>query len=300
MGFLIAKSNQTFINYDCQAQDISFDSFLSNSRSIDKMLHNYQFKEKGEFNYDFNYLSETSYRSLLYLVKNRESLREGFFLIPIPYSEDSTKCIIYPDATNNKGYSFYESNAPWLMSLVSITKVSLTATEYTNIAYYDDNFISKLASSDKWTGFIFQFDLTNFINSFSYKDLRRLTLVVNGMNSSPIRFFAWDTTNEVWYNIQDYFYYDSTVFTDSKFYLHYQMVASLSLPWGNNALFDDFTAGNKVTFLISSAKSQPILIQYIRLLCNGYWVACTENNLENFANAFTGAGRTGNLKFIEI
>lgn len=300
MGFLVGKSNQALSTIECQNQKIKFDNFPLNDRSIDKLLHNYQFKEKGEFMYEFDYMSDTDYRTLLYLFKNRNSLREGFLLVPIPYSEQSSKTVRLFDGDPDKVYSYSVLSAPWNTALGSISKTEFSAGDYTAIGAYNSSYVELTGLSGRWKGYIFELDLNDFFTAFSYKELRRVTLVVNGMVSSPMRFFAWDYTNSEWYNITDYFYYDDTSLADAGFYLHKQMVGSLSLPWGSDALYDNFVSGTKMTFMLAGAQTKSTLIQYVRTLINGFLVACEEHDLENFATVFTGSGRTGNVKLLEV
>ncbi|MEO0205867.1 MAG: hypothetical protein ABIL22_04235 [candidate division WOR-3 bacterium] len=299
MGFLLGKSSDSLSTFECQNQNVKFDSFPINDRSISKLLHNYQFNEKGEFSYDFDYMTETEYRSLLYMLKNRNSLKEGFLLVPIPYSEKSSSISLITGSPN-KAYKFTITSAPWLKAIDEITKTELTESEYTALSVYDSNYVLLSGESYKWNGFIFEIDLSEFINDFSYKDIRRLTFVVNGMNDSPIRFFAWDYTHEDWYNIMDYYYYLDADFGDEGFYLHKQLVGSFGLPWGNDSIYSDFVNGNKVSIMVSGGVGTSVLIQYARFFTNGYWVMCNDLNIENFSNAFTGAGRTGDIKLIEI
>jgi hypothetical protein len=306
MGFLIGKSNEALTEIETTAQRISFDAFIDSSRSINKTLQTYQYKEKGSFKYEMSFLSDSDYRAITNIARNRNSLREGLFTIPIPYSHYSNASILVPSTTTNKAYSGNSTNKPWEAALNSLIDTEFTTIEYDSIDTYDIDYVNLAAVTAKYNYMIFSFDLSSFVSLFDEREIRRLTLCINGMNSSPIRFFAYSPTSENWYNIEDYYYYDSTAFDapygEGLFSLNKQLVASLALPWGLDSIATDFLSSNKVYFMaVTGAVNQSLIAQYVRCFVNGYWVSpASVLDLENFATAFTGAGRTGNLELQEI
>jgi len=305
MGFLIGKGNEDLQEFETTNQDIKFLDFKNPERSINKSAQSYAFREKGEFSYEFQFMSETYYRNLLYLCKNRSSLREGMILIPIPYASQQSSCILKPTySTSNKFYygSSAPANIPWDKKLTDLAYAEISSTQYGYIRVDDSNSIN-LVPSPNYNFYLAQFSLSDFITNFSYKDLRRLTLSYIGMNSSPMRFFIWSPTYLTWYLIDDRFYYDDSSFADTAFYLRKQLVSSFTLPWGNTSIYSDFVDGSgNVMFMIAGGTvNQPLLLQYLRLFVNGYWVMATDpQDFENYSVAFTGAGRDGNLKLMEL
>jgi hypothetical protein len=308
MGFLIGKVNETLQEFETTNQTPVYDSFLSSERSIDKTAHAYSYKEKGAWSYEMQFFSDTVYQNLMYLLNNRSSLREGMIMLPIPYSLQQASCILTPAyGTTNKAYygrSVDGSTYPWSIALGTIVKTELSESDYGKIGANDANYIYQ----DTETGipyYIFQFDLTNFNSNFSYKELRRLTLGMMGMNSSPVAFYVWSPSKADWYLLDEKFYYNTTDFDSpgtGTFSLNKSLVTSLSLPWGLTSIKDDFLDGsNIVTFMVAGADLQLLMCQYIRLFVNGYWVMANGvQDLEKYSTAFTGAGRTGSLDLMEI
>lgn len=316
MGFLLGKSNAASLTeFEVTGQDVKFDNDKNKNRSINRSMQAYMYREKGNFIYEFDYLAEAKYRSMLGILQNRNSLREGMQLLPIPYSEDSTKAIldyngITPVATTHGVYKVTSGIDPADMTLTdgnpptmgSATIAEFTAGEYGNVGTYNASGVQHGPHCVDYTGFIFRFDLSNFISTWSGNELRRLTLFMHGMKSSPMRFFAYNWTQAAWYLIDDRYYFDDTQFSVPGFNLYKQLVAQLSTPWGDNDLNTDYLTGNKVYFMaVPGAGNKPALVQFVRLLANGYWVMADDpEDIEDFANAFTGAGRNGSLTFLEM
>ena len=228
-------------------------------------------------------------------------------LLPQPYCENVTTqnaCIITPTYnTDNKAYWVWTvfSN-PWDNALSALNKTELDSTNYGYIGANDSS-ASSVALPIVHSAALFKFKLTDFFSSFSEKELRRLTLAVLGMNSAPIRFFIWSPTYEQWYNIDDRDYYDHGQFDSSAFSLNKQLIASFTLPWGITSMADHFVDDNDFVHIMycpSTAGTQ-LTCQYVRLFVNGYWVLASDpQDFENFSSSFTGAGRSGNLKLLEM
>jgi hypothetical protein len=309
MGFLLGKASDTLQEFDTSNQSVQFDEFINTERSIDKSASGYTFKEKGSFDYEFQYLESTPFQNLLELIKNRNSLKEGMILIPIPYSEYSNKCVLLPTYnTTNKVWlgSAQATWYPWNLAFADIPKSEIAESAYDNIRANDSNYVDILPESSNGgvPYFLLQFDLSDFISEFTYKELRRLTVSVLGMNSSPVKFFVWSPTRLDWFLMDDRFHYDETAFTDSAFYLNKSLISSFSLPNGSDSMYADFvdSSDKTVKFMIAGADlNQALLIQYLRLFINGYWVMQDgTQNIENFSEKFTGAGRSGTLSLIEM
>lgn len=320
MGFFIGKSNTALTEFDTVGQKPKFSSFKNVDRSVNKTIQSYMFKEKGEFSYDFNYLDEADYRSLLTILHNRNSLREGMFLLPIPYSHESTKAILPVTLANaHKAYWFRTTDDPADMTFgvadpptfdaVASTEfnnnapaVNYSEATYQAIDAYDTSAVRIAASSTEYSGLVFVFDLTDFIAEWSAAELRRLTFVMHGMESSPVRFFIYNHTQSAWYLIDERYYYKNTDFTESSFFLNKQLVAQFGLPWGDNSINADYLASSKAYIMaVPSAIDTSILVQYVRLFVNGYWVIAEDpEDIEDFAESFTGAGRSGGLTFLEV
>jgi hypothetical protein len=314
MGMQLGKSNATLTTFDVSGVDVDFEDFSNEDRSINKSLQAYMFKEKGEFSYDFSHMDEADYRNMLEMILNRNSLREGLLHLPIPYSHESTKAILpVTQANAHKAYWFRTTDDPSDTSVVTFgvadppTFDAVASTEFTNGEYndidaYDTNSVEIAASSTQYSGLVFVFDLTDFVGEWSSQELRRLTLAFHGMKSSPIRFFIYNHTQSAWYLIDERYYYDDTDFSDAAFNLNKQLVAQMSVPWGDDSIASDYLASNKAYIMIvPNAVDTLILVQYIRLLVNGYWVKSPRSkDIENFANEFTGAGRSGSLTFAEM
>lgn len=305
MGLLLGKANTSLSEFDTTNQNVKHNSFRINERSIDKSLQAYQFKEKAEFGYEFQFFSDANYQNLINLLTNRSSLREGLFLLPIPYSHQEAACGLVPTEGLHKAY---EGNLtdPWNTPLGSMTLFELSSANYLKIRTYDTNYLETSGVGQLHYFFIFKFDLSSFLSLFSWKELRRMTLLHVGMYSSPIRFFAWSPLNNQWYLMDDRAYYDDTAFDipgTGAFSLNKQLVSQLGLPWGNESLYQSFVDGsNIVTFMVSGGNiDQQILTQFVKLFVNGYWVNPDDPiDIENFSVAFTGAGRTGNIKLMEM
>lgn len=311
MGFLLGKIDAALTEFETTNQDIKFDSFLNSNRSINKTAQTYQYKEKGSFKYEFQYMQDAEYASMLKLIKDRNTLHQGMYLVPIPFSLSPTKSVLAPEfgtanqvwyALSNGEYSF-----PWKTKFDDLAKEELTEAEYGKVSVYDTNYIGLTATTGYRPYFLLQFDLSDFITEFGDDVLRRATLGICGMNCSPIRIFAWSPLLEDWYNITDVYQYDATAFDLSgagAFSLNKSMTASLSLPYGCTNFADTFVDGNDSTIKFMMAgglTEQNLILQHAKLFVNGYWVFQDGvQDIENYMTSFIGAGRMGNLELTEI
>jgi hypothetical protein len=300
MGILIGKSDATLTNFEVTGQNVSFSSFRNTQRSISKAGQIYQFQEKGSFDLDFNYMSNGDYQSLSHILRNRNSLRDGLIFQPIPYAGDASTILDFTDkGTTNKAYKFSTPSEP--MANGPTRSSEFSSSEYDEVKAYDTSAVEIAAAAGNYAGYWMDFNISSFLSTYSYKELRRLTLVIHGMKTSPVRFGIYDVLNSVWVPLVDKYEYNSDL-TSSSFYLYRQLVAQAATPWGSNTLYDNFAPSGHVQFLITSANvNVPMALQYARLFINGYWVGEEESgNFENFATAFTGAGRSGQLKLVEL
>lgn len=308
MSMMLGKSNAALTSFEVQNQTITPTTGQLSRRAVNRSASAYRFREKLSINYEFNYFADSVYQNLRYMVDNRNSLREGLFCLPIPYSESSTKCILNPLKSTHPAYYVQPTSKPWTLAWAALALNELTDAQYGYINVYDTNYVNIVASATNYRAFILEFDLTEFLAAFSYKELRRLTLQVNGMNSSPVRFFVYAPLSDTWYNIDDRVYSNSGDFDlpsgSGAFSLHKQLVAQLGCPWSYDSLYDDFvnSSTKKVTFMVAGGNlNQSLMMQYVRLFVNGLWVYPTDDtNLENYATAFTGAGRSGVLALEEV
>lgn len=309
MGFLLGRLGTTLTEIETTNQNIKQDCFDLTQRSVDKSLQSYSFKEKLFASYEFQYLDDGDYEDLLALVKHRNTLRPNLMLVPIPYSEQSASCIISPDGVNqiaSYGMTVSATTLPWNIALNSLTLTELSAGDYTKINTYDSEYIRQDAD-DGVPYYVFQFNLSDFISAFSAKQIRRLTLEWVGMNSSPYRFHIWDSLHSEWFLMDEKYFYDSTAFDipsgSGAFSLYKGLVSSLSLPNGYDSINGTFVDANGLVNIMVSTKEgfQNIMLQYVRLFVNGYYVkAMSPQSFENFSTGFTGAGRTGTLELEEI
>ena len=107
MGILLGKSDQTLTNFEVTNQQVSFESFRNVNRAIDKSGQIYQFREKGSFDLEFNYMSNSDYQALSHLLRNRNSLRDGLIFQPIPYAGDASTILTFANGgATHKAYTF--------------------------------------------------------------------------------------------------------------------------------------------------------------------------------------------------
>lgn len=298
MGILLGKSSDTLTNFEVTNQQPSFQSFRNVNRSINKAAQIYQFKEKGQFDLEFNYMTNSDYQALSHILRNRNSLRDGLIFQPIPYAGDaSTICDFSGEGYPHKAYKSYGTT----IYNIPGGKTEISTGEYDNINVFDGASVTQAAVASNYSAFLLKFNLTDFFNAFSLKELRRLTLVIYGMRQSPISFYVYDQVGETWYNIVDR-YENNSDMTVSDFYLNRQLVAQLSTPWGANTLYDNYCLDYTVTFMIVGQNlNTAMTLQFARLFVNGYWVGEDESGgFEAYATAFTGAGRSGSLKLMEL
>jgi hypothetical protein len=298
MSILIGKSSDALSSFEVTNQTPAFDSFRNTQRSIDKSGQIYQFREKGSFDLEFNYMTDAQYQDVSHILRNRNSLRDGLVFQPIPYA-GSASSILTLDGSINKAYKMVDvSSDPMTHNL---TGTEFSGGDYTAVSAYNSSKVEMPAAPLVFGGFLLRFSLAAFFSAFSHKELRRLTLVIHGMETSPVRFAIYDQVNAAWYPIDDRYSYNNDL-TAPAFNLYRQLVAQVSTPWGMNTLYDNFAADNTVWFMIvAGSQNEAMLLQYARLFVNGYWVAEEESgNFEKFSVAFTGAGRTGTLRLIEL
>ncbi|MFA6198651.1 MAG: hypothetical protein WC734_05915 [Patescibacteria group bacterium] len=301
---MLGKSNSTLSTFTTTNQRISYDTGKIMERSVNRAMQSYRFTEKGNFQYEYQFLTEADYRTLIYMLNDRNSLRDGLFLLPIPYSDNSATAIYTPLYNTHNVYTISDdATAPWGMALSAITKVQADNTNTAKLATYDTDYLNVAASSLYYSGFIFQFNINAFVAAFSQNEIRRLTLQINGMNSSPVRLFCWNVSRSTWYLMDDFRYFDDSQFTDGSFYLYKQIVGQLGPTYGEVSVGDSYLDGNDiVTFmLVGNELNQQVMAQYVRLFVNGFWVDPEEPmDIENYMVSFTGAGRQGTLNLSEV
>jgi hypothetical protein len=300
MSILIGKSDATLTAFNVTGQTPTPNSFRNMARSINKSGQVYQFREKMGYDLEFNYMPDSDYQTLSAILRNRNSLREGLIFQPIPYAGAASSIIDLSGAgAVNKAYKFATDTDPLVFTG---SKTEFNSTEYGYVSAYNSSYVNWDSGGGDYNGFILKFSLAAFIAAFASQELRRLTLVIHGMKTSPVRFAIWDQVNSSWYPIDDRFEYNSAQLTTAGFYLYRQLVTAMGTPWGTNTLFDNYAADGTVTFMVVAGNpAEPMALQYARLFVNGYWVMEDEGgNFESFASAFTGAGRSGTLKLLEI
>jgi hypothetical protein len=300
MSILIGKSYSTLSAYDVTNQQVSFDSFRNLNRSIDKSGQLYQFREKGSFELEFNYMTNSDYQSLSHILRNRNSMSDGLIFQPIPYAGAASTILDFNDS-RHKGY-YIGSTSNLINAGIPGGSAEFSSGDYNKIKVYNSDKIQYVGEHNNYVGFELIFDLSDFLSVFNYKELRRLTLVIHGMETTPVRFAILDQVSGIWFPINDCYAYAADL-TDSAFYLYRQIVSSLCTPWATNTLYDNYIANDgKAHFMVVAAWPNEIMcLQYARLFINGYWVAEDEGGgFENYATAFTGAGRSGTLKLIEL
>lgn len=303
MGVLLFKGNTATASIDdvrVSNQQLTFQKFRNPERTLNKSLSTYQFKEKLEAEIQFQYEGDTYYRVLRKLLDDRNSLQDSLLFMPVPYSESKAATIYEPSTATNKAYfiTWADLVKPWTKDLADVILEEVDATSYTNIASpTSSTYIS--TSSTGYNGIILSFDLTAFKDTFTTQDIRRLTLNLLGLQSSPLRSFIWSPSSEEWYNIGDTYYYEEADLP----LLYKQTISQFSLPQGFSSVASGFLDANyKVHFLICNGElSEIFLLKYARLLVNGYYVIPeSPEDIENYAVHFTGAGRTGSLNLLEI
>ncbi len=306
MPILFGKSKNVLSEFCITNQTIENLQFKTKNRSINKSLQSYQWKEKASIKYDFDFIEESTFQDLTYLLTNKSSLNEGFLTMPIPYSNNKSKCIYdFNGITSPSSFHVCKtySGPKGVDDFNPITEthdIELTTAQYTSIGSYDTNKV-EVTNVGNGTWLTFEFNINDFLTTFSYKEIKRFMFVFFGMKSSPIKFYLWDYDNAEWYNIEDYYYYDSSKFAESSFYLNYQMIAPFSLPFGYESINTNFIDSNKIIFgVYSTSSTQNLLCQYIKMFINGYNVIADDPEAMNYRDYFIGAGRRGQLSLLEI
>ena len=304
MGILIGKAHETLTEYDVTNQSVDNSRFQTKNRSINKTLQSYAWKEKSSIKYDLDFIEDDDFKSLTYLIANKSSLHEGYITVPIPYSNEKTKCIhsfggvINPSSTDvvkqYNGIKTVDTFNP------TTDGTEITTVEYSDISTYDDGY-GEFTNTGSGNWLTFEYNISDFLSTFSYQEVKRFTLAYFGMKSSPIKFYLWDYLNESWYNIEDFYYYDETQFEDPSFALNYQMAATFSLPFGYANINDNFISSGKIMFGVqSSSTTEPMIAQYVKMFINGYQVIIDDPESFDYRDYFTGMGRRGQLSLLEI
>lgn len=313
MGILLFKGNTNTSAIDdirVSNQQLTFNKFRNPERTITKTLTTYQSREKLEAELQFQYENDEYYRRLRRLFDDRSLIQEGLLFMPVPYSDSKSVTLLEPayDPYADPYCSFQQvsymkddtENEPWLYSYDTLLSTEFSEAQYDAIASTDSaTSVTITPGTGKYGGVCLGFDVNSFMTIFDRRDLRRLTLSWLGLSKSPLRFFVWSPTSNTWYNIHDEYYYNS-----SDLPLTYkQSVAQFCLPQGYTSIADDFINDDgKIKFLVcNQTTAGTLLMKHVRLLLNGYYVIPeSPEDIENYALHFTGAGRTGQIKLLEI
>ena len=307
MGILIGKADSVLQDFCIANQLVEQNQFKTKQRSINKSLQSYSWREKASIKYDLDFLTESDYCDIEFLLNNKSNLHEGFITMPIPYSDNKTKCIYTfqgvanPSSTNiAKKYIGSKGVNSFNPITETLTYDELTTANYEKIDSYDTNGVS-ISNAGHGVWLTLNYDISNFLTTFSYKEIKRFTLVFFGMQSSPINFYLWDYVNSAWYNIDDFYFYDASQFASPDFYLNYQMVAPFSLPYGYESINANFINANRIMFGVhSTSLTQNLMVQYVKLFINGYNVISNDPDSFDYRDYFTGMGRKGQLNLSEI
>jgi hypothetical protein len=302
MPMRLGKANDTLTEYDIIGQDISYEKFQTMARSIEKNLQSYQFPEKAMIKYDFDFMTEAIYRSLILKLNDRSSVHEGLLTFGEPYSEYLTKCL----------FDFYGITNPSSTHKISIIDSATTPIptdswiELNNIYYgkigaYDTNDIDLGYGTNPY--FLLEFKLSDFLTQFSYEEIKRFTLLYYGMKAAPVKIYAWNLIEGAWYLLKTANYLDDTQFSVPAFYQNYQIAAQLYLPWGCTdflTYFINTADSNRIKFLVQFPENANAYAQYIRLAVNGFLAIPTRPEDLNFRESFIGAGRKGSVGLQEV
>jgi hypothetical protein len=301
----LGKSPAAMTAYDIVGHSVDFDDFAKTSRTAESKLQSYQFPNKAFIKYDFDFISEADYKALCLLLRNRSTIQNGLFTLPEPYAEDKDDCLL-----TFAGITAASSThlARWKDAASAPTPEDGGLTEFDNTQYnalFGNDALSVTISGIANQGhLILSFNVMDFVNEFGYEVLNRMTLALWGLKASPIKIYAWDQAREAWYLLKVADYLNTADFSESDFYLNYQTVAKLYLPWGSQDFLTNYIDGSgRVHFRITyPAGTYPgdIFLQYAALLINGYHVQKMGRESINFRESFIGNGRKGSLDLEEI
>ena len=170
MGILIGKANQTLSEYEVINQSVENDNFKTKSRSINKSLQSYSWKEKSEIKYDLDFLEESDYRDILYLLANKNSLHEGLITLPIPYSDNSTKCIFDYNAVSSPSSTHKIKHYAGVKTVDTLNPTSdgteLTTGDYNQIEDYNSSDYT-LNNTGNGCWLMFDFLISDFLTTAS-------------------------------------------------------------------------------------------------------------------------------------
>jgi len=300
MPMRIGKPVDGLTEYAIVGQDgPKINDFKTMARTIEKTLQSYSFPNKASIKYDFDFMTEAEWRSLILMLRNRSAIHEGLLTLPEPYSEYSSKCILDFNAITNPSSTHIAAYADTATAPApSGGWAELTTAQYGKLWAYDSNELSITPAVQGQL--MLAFKISDFLAQFSYEEINRLTLILFGMKASPLKFYAYNFIEAAWYEIKRATYLDDTQFSIPGFYRNYQNVAALHLPWGCTDFLNYFLSSSRVCFLITFPAGADIYLQYAKLAVNGYHVINASEEDFNFRESFIGAGRKGSIELQEI
>lgn len=309
MGFKIGKASDTLNEFEVIDQQITQNNGQRTQRSINRTLQEFRFQEKANISMNLDFITNANFRTLKKLLGNRNDLKEGFMLIPIPYQDDAEFTFIGKVAGNS-------SPVPSLIKKIETSATTIevpTDAGFSEIAQADYNAIDTFdtnefeltaTANDKRFRVLVDIDVSTFVTAHSAPEIDRLGLLVFGMKSSPVKFYIFNNTTSQWYFINQFRHEDSNDFSTAGFFRNKQLFASFSLPWGDDSIQDDYLDSNVAHFLIEGplvdSGQISLYFQHIKAFVNSFNVIPDADLAFNFRDVTTVTGRRTTLDFLEI
>lgn len=305
MPILLGKPKDILTQYDVTDQQLAWTDFKSVNRSVEKRMQFYQFPKKGILKLEFDAMTEAEYQSLSVMINNRSTLNPGLLSLIEPWSSYSTLCLLnYYGMTNPS--AVHQVKMADTASLIAPTHGSWTeisTSDYSKVGVYDSTIIQNPVVTPIQARTLLSFKLTDFKNQFTFSGIKKFTLFVWGMGSSPLKFYIWDKTNSAWVLMRRVEYFYDPDFSDPAFYLNFLNSCSAGIPWGYESITDFIDANERVNFMVEYPAGAFLVatsMQYVRLAINGLHCAMVNDEDFNFRDPFIGSGRRGTVELQEI
>jgi hypothetical protein len=301
LGYIDSAALSNIKTFYSVKEDESEGENIQSYRGGDNALFVSNKSAKAEISLDMDYISDTDYNYLRSILLNRLYPNKVYFREPGYF----TGALLTPSTATNKAYKL--TSAQKYPALATVKTTEFTSGDYTGITGFSTP-MSYTSAVDDYIHFGFTFDLTQWLTVNTLSNLLRISLFMQTpaayrVNiSTPVDLFgiivyAYNVTSAAWVE----FYRRSITLTVAN-----QQCAGIR-PTINYTNIADFVDGNnKVTFMVSTLQPRAgqgistLAMNYTACLVNGFMVRRAEDFNMNWTNAFTGAGRSGQLRLSEV
>jgi len=306
LGFIDNASLTNIKTFYSIKEDLQEQSEIQAMRGADNGLFYTEKSAKAAITIDADYIPDADFDYFRSILLNRKYPNKIYFREPGYF----TGALLMPSTATNKAYKLISSACPPGLGDFS---TEFTTNEYSYVNGFTTALSNYTGTANYYINYLFTFDLGAWLGTGSLLNLLRLSLFMQTPNayrthpSTPTDVYgiivrAYNFNSASWLEI----YRRSMTLTSEN-----QQCAGIRPTIGYTKM-SDFVGDqsgsypNKVMIMVSTLQNRGssgtlyLESNFIALLVNGFMVRPEEGFNMNWREPFTGAGRTGQIKLLEV